>query len=102
MALGIILSDPNLAAKAFIDLKTELDKEKAACIAGQIKINVLTRAIKDLKIYANRFAGQIPTLKDKVKHLRNKVVDGLNEVRAQELCLEYTTRANDDYKKQNT
>jgi hypothetical protein len=27
------------------------------------------------------------------------VVDGLNEVRVRELCLECTTRANDDYKK---
>jgi hypothetical protein len=102
MALGIIPGDPDLAAKGFIDLKTELDKEKAARIVGQIEIDVLTQAINDLKIYANRFAGQIPTLKHKVKHLENKVVDGLNEVRAQELCLEYTTRANDDYKKQNT
>jgi hypothetical protein len=62
---------------------------------------VLTQAIKDQKILANRFATQILTLEDKVKHLENKVVDGLNEVRAQELCLDRTTQANDDYKKQN-
>jgi hypothetical protein len=54
-----------------------------------------------LKISANKFAAQISTLEDKVKHLEDKVVDGLNEVRAQELCLEHTTQANDDYKKQN-
>jgi hypothetical protein len=42
-----------------------------------------------------------PTLEDKVKHLENKVVDGLNEVKARELCLEYTTQANEDYKKRN-
>jgi hypothetical protein len=60
---------------------------------------VLTREVKNLKISADRFATQFPTLKDKVKHLKNKVVDGLNEVRAQELCLECTTRANEDYKK---
>jgi hypothetical protein len=36
-----------------------------------------------------------------VKHLENKVVDGLNEIRTHELCLERTTRVNDDYKKQN-
>jgi hypothetical protein len=64
--------------------------------------NVLTRAIKDLKITVDRFAAQIPTLEDKVKHLKNKVVDVLNEVRARELCLEHPTRANEDYKKQNT
>jgi hypothetical protein len=28
-------------------------------------------------------------------------MDELNEVRAQELCLERTTQANNDYKKQN-
>jgi hypothetical protein len=29
MALGIVPDDPNSAAKAFADLKIELDKEKA-------------------------------------------------------------------------
>jgi hypothetical protein len=77
------------------------DKEKAARITGQVKIDVLTRAVNDLKISADRFTAQIPTLKDKVKHLKNKVVDGLNEVRARELCMECTTRANEDYMKQN-
>jgi hypothetical protein len=62
---------------------------------------MLTQAVKDLKISADRFIAQIPTLEDKVKHLENKVVDGLNEVRARELCLECTTRANKDYKKHN-
>jgi hypothetical protein len=61
----------------------------------------LTQAVKDLKIYADKFAAQIPILDEKVKHLENKVVDGLNEVRARELCLERTTKANDDYQKQN-
>jgi hypothetical protein len=62
---------------------------------------VLTRAVKDLKISTDKFTAQIPTLEDKVKHLKNKVVDGLNEVWARELCMERTTRANEDYKKQN-
>jgi outer membrane murein-binding lipoprotein Lpp len=53
-----------------------------------------------LKISTDRFASQIPTLEDKVKHLENKVVDGCNKVRAHELYLERTTRANDDYQKQ--
>jgi hypothetical protein len=78
MALGIVPGDPDSAAKSFVDLKTELDKEKAARIAAQIKIDVLTWAAKDLKIYTDRFAAQISTLKDKVKHIENKVVDGLN------------------------
>jgi hypothetical protein len=55
-----------------------------------------------LKISADKFAAQIPTLGDKVKHLENRVVDGLNEVRDRELYLERTTAANDDYQKQNT
>jgi hypothetical protein len=59
----------------------------------------VTWAVKDLKILADRFATQIPTLEVKVKHIENKVVDRLNEVRDRELCLERTTQANDDYKK---
>jgi hypothetical protein len=101
MALGIVPDDSDSAAKAFADLKIELNKEKAARKATRIEVDTLTEAVKDLKIYANKIATQIPTLKDNVKHLENKVVDGLNEVKARELCLEHTTRANDDYKKQN-
>jgi chromosome segregation ATPase len=101
MALGIILGDPNSATKAFANLKAELDKEKSAQIASQVEIDVLTRAVKDLKISADKFATQIPNLEDKVNHLENKVVDGLNEVRSRELCLECTTHANNDYRKQN-
>jgi hypothetical protein len=37
------------------------------------------------------FATQIRTLEDKVKHLEDKVVEGLKEIRARELCLERTT-----------
>jgi hypothetical protein len=101
MALGIVPGDPDSATIAFVDLKIELDKEKAVQIAAQIKINVLTQAIKDLKISANRFAARNPTPEDKVKHIENNVVDGLNKGRARELYLERTTRANDDYKKQS-
>jgi phage-related tail protein len=98
MALGIIPGDPDSAAKAFADLKIELDKEKTAWKATQIEVDTLAHAVKDLKISADKFAAQSPTLDDKVKHLENKVVDGLNEVRARELYLECTTQANDDYK----
>jgi hypothetical protein len=55
-----------------------------------------------LKILADRFIAQIPDLEEKVKHLDNKVIDGLNELQTRELCLERTTKANDDYKSQNT
>jgi predicted nucleic acid-binding Zn-ribbon protein len=61
----------------------------------------LTRAVKDLKISADKFAAQIPDLEEKVKHLENKVIDGLNEIRAKELYLERTTKANGNYQKQN-
>jgi hypothetical protein len=91
MALGIVPSDPDSATKAFADLKTDLDNEKAAQKAAQIEVDTLARAVKNLKILGDKFATQIPTLEDKVKYLKNKVVDGLNEVRAQELCLERTT-----------
>jgi hypothetical protein len=98
MALGIVLGDPNSATKAFADPKAELEKEKAAREMAQTEVGTLTRAAKDLKIFTDNFAAQIPALKEKVKHLENKVIDGLNEVRARELCLEHTTKANDDYK----
>jgi hypothetical protein len=42
---------------------------------------MMTHVVKDLKILADKFAAQIPTLEDKVRHLENKVVDGLNEIR---------------------
>jgi hypothetical protein len=68
MALAIIPSDLGTAAKAFVDLKLGLDKEKAARITTQIEINVLAQAVKDLKIFADRFATRIPTLEDSNPH----------------------------------
>jgi hypothetical protein len=73
MALCIILG-------AFADLKADLDEEKAARIMAQIEVDVLSRAVRDLKISTDRFATQILTLEDKVKHLENKVGDRLNEI----------------------
>jgi hypothetical protein len=81
-------------------LKADLDAEKVAQVAAQVEANVLSRAVHDLKVCANRFATQIPTLEDKVKHLEDKVVEGLKEVRARELCLECITQANDNYQKE--
>jgi hypothetical protein len=82
MALDFIPSAPGLEAKAFTDLKANLDEEKAAWVTVQIEADVLSRAAWDLKISVDRFATQIPTLEDKVKHLEDKVVQGLHEVRA--------------------
>jgi hypothetical protein len=86
MALSIIPGDPDSAAKAFTDMKTELDKERTSQKVAPIEVVTLARAVKDLKISADKFATRIPTVEDQVKHLANKVVDGLNEVRAWELC----------------
>jgi hypothetical protein len=80
MALGIISSDPDSAAKAFANLKADLNEEKTTYLTAQIEVDVLTRAVRDLKISTDWFATQIPTLEDKVKHLENEVVDGLKEV----------------------
>jgi chromosome segregation ATPase len=102
MALGVIPGDPDSAAKAIADLKAELDKEKAAQEIAHVEVDTLTRPIKDFETSSNKFAAQTPTLEEKVKHLENKVVDGLNEVRARELCLEHNTKANGDYQKQST
>jgi chromosome segregation ATPase len=101
MALSIVPGDLNLVAKGFADLKAELEKEKAAREIARAKVDTLIWAVKDLKISADKFATQVPILEEKVKHLENKVVDGLNEIGAWELNLERTTKANDDYKKQN-
>jgi hypothetical protein len=57
--------------KAFLDLKTELDNEKAAQKVAQIEVDTLAWAVKDLKISVDKFATQIPTLRDKVKYLKN-------------------------------
>jgi hypothetical protein len=56
MPLGLILGDPDLAAKAFADLRDELAKEKAARETAQIEVDTLTRVVKSLKISADKFA----------------------------------------------
>jgi hypothetical protein len=60
MAHGIVPNDLDSAAKAFADLKL-----------AQIEVDTLTWVVKDLKISADKFAAQILTLEDKVKHLEN-------------------------------
>jgi hypothetical protein len=56
MALSIIPGALDSASKALTDLKANLDEEKAAWFIAQIEVNVLSRAAKDLKISAYRFA----------------------------------------------
>jgi hypothetical protein len=69
---------------------------------AHVEVDTLTRAVKDLKISADKFITEVPILEEKVKHLDYKVIVGLNEIRAKELDLERTAKANNDYKKQNT
>jgi hypothetical protein len=97
LAPGAILGALGSEARALADLKVDLDEEKATQVAAQVEADVLSWAIYDLKISTDRFVTQFPTLEDNVRHLEDKVVEGLKEVRARELCLERTTQANDNY-----
>jgi chromosome segregation ATPase len=99
MALGIVSGDLDSTAKAFANLIAELEREKATQETTQTEVDTMTQAVKDLKISTKKFTAQICNLEEKVKHL--EVIDRLNEVRARELCLERTNKANDDYHKQN-
>jgi hypothetical protein len=56
MTHDIVLSDPNSTAKAFTDLKAELEKEKAGQEMAQTKIDTLAWAVKSIKISADNFA----------------------------------------------
>jgi predicted nucleic acid-binding Zn-ribbon protein len=88
MAHGIVPGDPDLAVKAFTDLRSELEKEKATREKAQTEVKTPTRAVEDLNISADRFATQILALEEKVKHLDNKVLDGLTDLRAKDICFE--------------
>jgi hypothetical protein len=56
MALSIIPGTLDSAAKAFADLKADLDEEKAARLIAKIEVGVLSQAVRDLKINTDRFA----------------------------------------------
>jgi hypothetical protein len=66
MALGIVPGVLDSAAKAFVDQKAELDKEKAAQITAQIEINVLTQVVKDLKFLLIGLSLESPLLKTRL------------------------------------
>jgi hypothetical protein len=100
VALGVTPGTQDSETKAFIALRADYMRKRLP--VAQVEANILSWAVPDLKISADRFATQIPILEDKVKRLENKVVDGLNEIRALELCLERTTWANHVYQKQVT
>jgi chromosome segregation ATPase len=69
---------------------------------AQDEAETLTQTVEDLKKMIDRFVAQVPALEEKVKHLDNKVLDSITELRVKELRLERTTKANEDYKSQNT
>jgi hypothetical protein len=100
LALGVTPGAPGSETQALASLKADLDAEKATRVTAQVEADVLSRAVRDLKVSADRFTTQIPILEDKVKYLEDKVVEGLKEVSARELCLERTTQANDNYQKE--
>jgi hypothetical protein len=54
MALGVIPGALGSGAKAYADLKADLDEEKATQVAAQIEADVLSRAVRNLKISADR------------------------------------------------
>jgi chromosome segregation ATPase len=100
--LSVKPRDQDSAAKSLTALKSELEEEKAAREKAQVEVETLAWVVDDLKKSADRFATQIPILEEKVKHLDNKVLDMLNDACANEVSLEQITKANEDYKNQNT
>jgi hypothetical protein len=102
MALSIEPGDHDSASKSLAALKSELAEEKVAQEKAQAKVETLARTVGDLKKTTDGLAAKVPFLEEKVKLLDNKVLDGLTEIRAKKLSLERTTKANEDYKSQNT
>jgi hypothetical protein len=102
MALDVQHGDQDSAAKSLASIETKQVEEKDAQAKAQTEAMTLSQVVEYLKMIANRFAAQIPILEEKVEHQDNKVLDGLTEMHAKELNLERTTKANEDYKSQNT
>jgi hypothetical protein len=88
MTLDVELGDQDTATKSLAAQKSELAKEKAAQEKAQVEAKTLARAVDDLWKMTNRFTTQVPALEEKVKHMDNKVLDGLTELRTKELDLE--------------
>jgi hypothetical protein len=97
LALWVTPAAPGSEEMTLANLKRALDEERATRVTAQVEADVHSQAVRDLKVSADRFASQIPTLEDKVMHLEDKVVEGLKELTARELCLERTTLTNDNY-----
>jgi hypothetical protein len=65
MGHGIILDDPDSVAKAFTDLKIELDKEKTIQKVSRTDVDMMAWAVKDLKILLTNLPLESPLSKTK-------------------------------------
>jgi hypothetical protein len=66
LALGIIHGGPDSAAKAFADLKIELDKKRTARKAAQIEVDMLAWTVQDLKTSAKSLPLKSPLSKTRL------------------------------------
>jgi hypothetical protein len=101
MTLSVETVNQDSATKCLAALKFELAKEKAAREKAQAEAKTLAWAVGDLKKTVDGFVAQIHILEEKVKHMDNKVLDGLTKIHAKELSFKRTTKANEYYKRQN-
>jgi predicted nucleic acid-binding Zn-ribbon protein len=69
-------------------LKAELAEEKVTRVNAQAEAEILAGGMEDLKKSADGFVSQVVDLEDKIKHLDNKVIDGLTKLHTKELSLE--------------
>jgi hypothetical protein len=64
LALGVTPGAPGSENQALASLKADLDTEKAAQVIAQVEADVLSQ--RDLKVFADKFATQIPLLKTRL------------------------------------
>jgi hypothetical protein len=93
--LDVDPGDNDSATRYLAYLKSELADEKAARKEDKDELQTHARACANMKKMADKFTAQVP-------ELEQKVLDGLTKLRAKELSLERTTKANEDYKSQNS
>jgi hypothetical protein len=99
--LSIEPRDQDSTAKTLAALRSEHAEEKVAREKAQAEVETLARVVGELKKSVDGLTATIPFLEEKVKHLDNKVPDGLSEVHAKDFSLEQTIKANEDFKSQN-
>jgi predicted nucleic acid-binding Zn-ribbon protein len=95
MTLGIDPGDKDSTVRYLASLKSELVDEKAAEKEAKDEVRTLAWTCANLKKMVDKFTAEFP-------ELEQKVLNGLTKLRAKELSLERTTKANEDYKSQNS